>query len=407
MRFWLSVVLILPAVILFGCDASERSTQLFTEPIASPAKQISGEPNLVTGEDGNTYLSWIEKVDGAYHALRYAMFNGDGWSVPATVAEGKNWFVNWADIPSLAVLDDGTITAHWLERSDTLRYSYDVKLAQSVDGRNTWTSPVTPHRDGTRTEHGFVSMLPWSDGGVLAVWLDGRNFANEKKDEVFRNMTLRVAVVDREGRLSDEVELDARVCECCGTAAIKTASGALVAYRDRSDANVRDISVVRWHNGHWSPPYTLYQDDWEINGCPVNGPALAADGERVSAAWFTAAQDSARVQVILSDDEGATFSSPVRVDDGNPIGRVDLVMLEDGSSLVSWMENSDDDALLRIRRVHQDAQMDRAVTIATLSAARASGFPQMVRNRDTLLFAWTHVDENGNNIRTAKGSLSP
>ncbi|MDP6052393.1 MAG: sialidase family protein [Candidatus Latescibacteria bacterium] len=407
MRLWLSVVLILPAVILFGCDASERSTQLFTEPIASPAKQISGEPNLVVGEDGNTYLSWIEKVDGAYHALRYAMFNGDGWSVPATVAEGKNWFVNWADIPSLAVLDDGTITAHWLERSDTLRYSYDVKLAQSVDGRNTWTSPVTPHRDGTRTEHGFVSMLPWSDGGVLAVWLDGRNFANEKKDEVFRNMTLRAAVVDREGRLSDEVELDARVCECCGTAAIKTAGGALVAYRDRSDANVRDISVVRWHNGHWSPPYTLYQDDWEINGCPVNGPALAADGERISAAWFTAAQDSARVQVILSDDEGATFSSPVRVDDGNPIGRVDLVMLEDGSSLVSWMENRDDDALLRIRRVHQDGQMDRAVTLATLSAARASGFPQMVRNRGTFLFAWTHVDEDGNNIRTAKGSLSP
>ncbi len=90
MKLWLSVVFILPAVILFGCDASERSTQLFTDPIASPAKQISGEPNLVVGEDGNTYLSWIEKVDGAYHALRYAMFNGDGWSVPATVAEGKN-----------------------------------------------------------------------------------------------------------------------------------------------------------------------------------------------------------------------------------------------------------------------------------------------------------------------------
>ena len=407
MKLWLSVVFILPAVILFGCDASERSTQLFTDPIASPAKQISGEPNLVVGEDGNTYLSWIEKVDGAYHALRYAMFNGDGWSVPATVAEGKNWFVNWADFPSLAVLDDGTIAAQWLERSDTLRYSYDVKIGQSVDGRNTWTSPVTPHRDGTRTEHGFVSMLPWSDGGVLTVWLDGRNFANEKKDEVFRNMTLRAAVVDREGRLSDEVELDARVCECCGTSAVKTANGALVAYRDRSEANVRDISVVRWHNGHWSPPYTLYQDGWEINGCPVNGPALAAAGERVSAAWFTAAQDSARVQVILSDDDGATISSPVRVDDGNPIGRVDLVMLEDGSSLVSWMENSDDDALLRIRRVHQDGQMDRAVTIATLSAARASGFPRMVRNRDTFLFAWTHVDEDGNSIRTAKASLSP
>jgi hypothetical protein len=250
-------------------------------------------------------------------------------------------------------------------------------------------------------------MLPWSDGRVLAVWLDGRNFAKEKKDEVSRNMTLRAAVVDREGRLSDEIELDTRVCECCGTSAIKTASGALVAYRDRSEANVRDISVVRWHNGHWSPPYTLYQDGWEIYGCPVNGPALAADGERVAAAWFTAAQDSARVQVIFSGDEGVTFSSPVRVDDGNPIGRVDLVMLEDGSSLVSWMESSDDDALLRIRRVHQDGQLDRAVTIATLSAARASGFPRMVRNRDTFLFAWTHVDEDGNSIRTAKASLSP
>ena len=74
-----------------------------------------------------------------------------------------------------------------------------------------------PHRDNTQTEHGFVSLIPLSDGRLGAVWLDGRNMKNMKETEehapASESMTLRYAAIDADGKLSDETQLDERVCE--------------------------------------------------------------------------------------------------------------------------------------------------------------------------------------------------
>jgi hypothetical protein len=43
-------------------------------------------------------------------SLRFALKKGDGWSAPRVIAEGANWFVNWADFPSMVALP----TARWL-----------------------------------------------------------------------------------------------------------------------------------------------------------------------------------------------------------------------------------------------------------------------------------------------------
>ena len=60
--------------------------------------------------------------------------------------------------------------------------------------------------------------------------------------------------------------------------------------------------------------------------CPVNG-AVAAAGERVAVAWFTGADKTPRVKLAFSNDAGETFGQPVAVDDGNPTGRVDVLLL--------------------------------------------------------------------------------
>jgi hypothetical protein len=246
-----------------------------------------------------------------------------------------------------------------------------------------------------------VSLFPLEDG-IGMTWLDGRKFAEGPEGEPpTREMTVRFRRTDAQGRHGPEVLLDARTCDCCQTDAAATAQGPVVVYRDRSEEEIRDIYVTRLTEEGWSKGVAVHDDGWHIEGCPVNGPAVAARGDDVAVAWFTAAGDQPRVYVAFSDDAGATFGSPVRVDSGNPAGRVDLLMREDGSVLVSWLERTGGDgADVRLRRVESTGAVpedERVVT--TSSAERASGFPRMVEvpwDPDRVLLAWTDVSDAAN-----------
>ena len=348
--------------------------------LPTPALEGSIGPNLSVAPDGRVLLSWIDRLGDGRHALRFSVKQGDGWSAPRVIAEGADWFVNWADFPSIVALPDGSLAAHWLVKSAAATYAYDVQIARSTDGGTHWSAPIVPHRDGTPTEHGFVSLFPARDGRLAAAWLDGREGSA---------MTLRYAAVGPDGAMQDEALLDARVCDCCQTSAAVTAEGPLVVYRDRSGQEVRDIAAVGLRAGRWSEPRGLPADGWEIQGCPVNGPAVAASDGRVAVAWFTAANDAPRVRLAFSNDAGASFGAAVRVDDGNPLGRVDVALLDDGSAVVSWVESSPEGGSLRVRRIPADGEPGAAAIVLPAGAKLGNGFPQMARSGDTLVFAWT------------------
>ena len=361
--------------------------------VVTPAAAGSAEPNLAVGPDGAVYLTWVEPGADSAAALRFARMEGDGWGPPRTIASGKDWFVNWADFPSLAVLPDGRMAAHWLRRSGADKYAYDVNLATSTDGGATWSAPVVPHRDGVAAEHGFVSLFPLPGDSLGAVWLDGRRFVaggDGPGTPAAEEMTLAFTAYDRAGAQGAEQRLDARICDCCQTSAAITSRGPVVVFRDRLEGEVRDISIVRRVDGAWTQPAPVHRDGWVMPSCPVNGPAVAARDARVAVAWFTAGGDQPRVQLAFSTDAGATFGAPVRIDGGAAAGRVDVEMLDDGAALVTWMEDAGGgSAEVRVRRVAADGTAGPPATLAKLAAGRASGFPRMVRAGDRIVFAWT------------------
>ena len=389
-------------------EAGETHTRVSIDSIASPAGPGSAEPYLSVGNGGHVYMSWLEPADSG-HALRFAMHDGSAWTAPRTIVSRRDFFVNWADFPSLVVLDSQRLAAHWLQKNGTGTYAYGVRIAQSRDGGMSWDTPVTPHRDSSPNEHGFVAM--WRDSAQLgAVWLDGRKFKQAGHDasghDAGNEMMLLSTTLSPNGTRGEEVRLDERTCDCCQNAAAMTKSGPIVAYRNRSEDEIRDIYVTRRLGGKWTPGAAVHDDNWKIAACPVNGPALAADADRVALAWFTGARDTARVNVAFSDDAGATFGAPIRVDDGNPAGRVDVVLLGDGGALVSWIERiGGDTAAVRMRRISADGEAGATVTIASSSAARASGFPQMATTGSDVVFAWT-VPGRPSAIRVARTSLA-
>ena len=399
-----------PAPVNGSRSSSANNAPIIIRASDSPAGVDSREPELTATADGRIILSWVEKLADKRYALRFAVRDAKAWSPVGTVAEGENWFVNWADFPSVIALADGSLAAHWLVKSGTGTYAYDVNIARSKDGGKTWGKAIVPHTDGTQTEHGFVSMMPLPDGRVGAVWVDGRNLKDVKGHEeegepLPVSMTLRYAAIDAEGKLSDEAELDERVCECCQTSAAITADGPIAVYRDRSEKEVRDTYVVSNKQGNWSKPRPVFSDNWEINGCPVNGPAIAADGKRVAVAWYTEANDSPRVKVAFSNDAGATFGKAIEVDDGETRGRVDALLLPDGSVLVCWLSGNAEGGAIKVRRVQTDGSLGPPAVIAKTDISRSSGFPRMARLGDEVHFAWTEFGKPSY-VRTATANIS-
>lgn len=372
------------------------------ESLPSPAGPGSAEPNFAVARDGRVYLSWLEPAPDSSFALRLASFDGRNWSAPRTIRAGRDFFVNWADFPSIEVLADGRLAAHWLQRTGKSTYAYGVRIVMSSDGGATWGAPIIPHQDTSATEHGFVAL--WPDGQDLgAAWLDGRRF-NKEGHNPSNEMTVMSRVVG--GGKSAEQLLDPRACDCCQVTAAVTADGPIVAYRDRSADEIRDIYVVRHVNGKWTEPAPVYNDNWHIAACPVNGPSADANGRNVALAWFTAANDSARVKLAFSSNAGASFGSPMRVDDGAPGGRVDVQLLPDGSALVSWIERiGGDTAAVRARRIARDGRRGDGITVATSSVARASGFPRLARSGGHVFFAWTQPGRPSQ-VRTARLAIS-
>jgi hypothetical protein len=93
-------------------------------------------------------------------SLNWLTLNFDGEQTgKGVIAQGSSWFVNWADTPALAVLENGDWVAFWLERNDpSMPEGYDIRVVRSTDRGINWSTPISPHRDGTNTQHGFVSM---------------------------------------------------------------------------------------------------------------------------------------------------------------------------------------------------------------------------------------------------------
>lgn len=366
---------------------------LEVRPIETPAAPGSAQPQLTVSERG-VLLSWVER-SGDKASLKFAERTKDGWTAPKTVASGTDWFVNWADVPSVVRLADNSLYGHWLQKSGPDTYAYDVRLARSTDDGQSWTPSFTPHNDGTKTEHGFASLFQMPGAGLGLVWLDGRAMKSEGHDGHggSGDMSVRGATFDRSGKQIAETAVDLRVCECCPTAAAVTSDGPIIAYRDRSAAEIRDIYIARLVNGKWTEPVAVHDDNWHIAACPVNGPALSADGRRVAIAWFTAKGEQGHAFVAFSDDAGKSFGAPVQVDDFSALGRVDIALLDDGSAVATWIEFQEGRAQFKLRRVDAGGAKGAAMTVSNLVASRASGYPRLARSGNELVFAWTESSQ--------------
>ncbi|MBQ0802707.1 exo-alpha-sialidase [Sulfitobacter sp. M220] len=378
---------------------------------AAPVGIGAREPSLATLPDGRIILSWTEEK-GAESEVRMAILDGSEWSDARTIHKSSKIYINWADFPSVAVLADGGLAAQWLKLNGEGDYQYDVNIAFSKDEGRSWTEPLVPHDDRSQREHGFVSLVPDQFGGLTALWLDGREYDSQTEGENFENaMQLRARQINSDGTMKPESLLDARACTCCQTSAARTASGDIVAvYRDRTADEIRDISIVRSTGRDWTQPLTVHDDGWEIAGCPVNGPAVDTMDDKVSVIWFTAAENKPEVHIAFSDDGGAQFDEPLRIDLGTAAGRVDVLQMPDGSALALWIEYVGGGEAIVMCHISRSTGCAAPQALHINRGGGSIGFPRMARGDANTFVAWTQPTGGGDGdtkIRMVEVAVTP
>jgi hypothetical protein len=155
---------------------------------------------------------------------------------------------------------------------------------------------------------------------------------------------------------------------------------ALLVWRGHGKDGLRDLRFSRLRDGNWTPPALLNPDGWRSAADPVGeGPSLDSRGAHVAVAWFTAAEGP-RINVSVSSNAGVQWLMPNRVDDIAPLGRVSIVLLDDGAQLVSWVEQLGGHYLILLRRISPRGTLSVPVQLVRLPTD--PGHPRLTRVKD-------------------------
>lgn len=389
-----------------GTDANWTTSE-----VANPSLTNSGESSLFVDENGEVYLSWIDLVDDTLSMLKYAKLEDGEFRSPQLIAKGSDWFVNWADFPSLTKFPKSNkLLAHWLQKSNVGTYDYDIRVSSSNVNKNIWSRSQILHDDGVAAEHGFASIVPFRQK-LLAVWLDGRNMVKEEiMDKEGHDhghgagaMTLRSALIDLDNSVSRRIELDSEVCECCQTDVAVTEDGPIVVYRNKSIDNIRDIYYTRAIGEDWTIPKPIFEDNWKISGCPVNGPRVDTYKNQVAIAWYSGADQ--KIKTVFSEDNGNTFSDTLIINQSETIGRVDVSYVGDKDFVISYMDAEDDEAKIKLCHINHDIGINRRIILGETSASRGSGFPRLGNTEDGIYVSYTYVDSTAQRVITKRVTI--
>lgn len=241
-------------------------------------------------ESGEPVMSWVEVDSSGKKILRISFWEGKtgAFSDIKSFSLPEHTSVHEEGMPKTAVKGDGTLMV-FFEVSVSSPHSKwgvsDIWFVSSPDRGGSWTaaSSVFPEKP-EKFSISFSGVARLADGEIGIGWL------GTSPDPDATGRAVYFARTSGGEKFGEPVLVDPSACECCRVAVSASEDGkVMVAYRDLLPGSVRDISLVISDDGgkSFSDPIPFTGDDWEVEGCPHNGPSLAAAGDRIRAAWFT------------------------------------------------------------------------------------------------------------------------
>jgi hypothetical protein len=341
----------------------------------------------------------------------YAAFSRDGgahFSAPVRVNDVPGDAIAGGEQPPRIVIKDQRVNVVWVSKHDG---AAAIRAAASNDGGATFSRATTITPSGLTGARGWESAALSDDGALHAVWLDGRNAAPAPPHEHHAPHApgapsapyapMRQDIYHAIWRGTDppvETQVAANVCFCCKTAIVTHGRDVYVAWRHLFGGSIRDIAVARSADGGatFSAPVRVSADNWKIDACPDDGPAMAVDASGVlHIVWPTMVHDTAGDRIAIfeaeSADAGATFTPRRRVDTATASAAHPRIAIGPAGPAVVWDELAEGE-----RRAWMRAGDGQAVALST----GAGNYPAVAATGRSFVAGWTEQDGERAIVRT-------
>lgn len=201
-----------------------------------------------------------------------------------------------------------------------------IRYTISKDGGNTWTVPVSVDSDPTPLVRGFFDAVVLPNDEIAVAYL--KDVKNSTKHE---ERDLRM-VITKNGVFQEEKLIDPVVCDCCNISLLVDSKGTLnVYYRDNNN-DIRDIAkMTSADNGTtFSKSQILFNDQWQLKGCPHSGATSSVFGESALVSWFSGtATNSSGLRVVTNEGKRLFVLD-------NPTAKNSYLVTAPNASVVVW-----------------------------------------------------------------------
>ncbi len=261
-----------------GCSKPDTLPSLRCATAPSFTFDNAGRLWAVWASRGHVYVQFSDNQGRSYNEAVAAN------RVPEPVAaRGENR-------PKIGLDQNGRIYLTWTRKLGE-RFTGNVRFSYSDDRGRHFSEPITVNDNLELTSHRFDALSISSRGEVFVAWLDKRDrLFTERAGQKYTGAALYYARLndDRRGFSVNRKVAD-HSCECCRIAvALDTDQKPVFLWRHIFGANIRDHALVKVSGPDSVGPVTrVSYDQWEIDGCPHHGPAIAiADSGIYHMVWF-------------------------------------------------------------------------------------------------------------------------
>ncbi|MGE0448086.1 MAG: sialidase family protein [Vicinamibacterales bacterium] len=321
------------------------------------------------------------------------------------------------------------IAVVWTTKGET---GTSLLTSTSVDGGRAFgASRIVPGSDAVGNR-GWESIASMPGGGFMAAWLDHRLLAApqsssdgehahmhegshaassmSERDGVATAQLSQIYVAPVESG-ADAHPVAAGVCYCCKTAIAAVSDTVLLAWRHVYAGNMRDIAFTRSNDGGrtFAPPVRISEDNWHLEGCPDDGPAMGVDAEgTIYIVWPSVIDEAAgpvKSLFLTTSTDGQHFAPRQQLPTVGQAHHPQISVARDGAVAVVWDESGEGTRQLAAIGARRAA--DGVVHFGEpVRAGDVGMYPTVVWSEGRWLRAWTAGDPGHSVVRVAPVRLT-
>jgi hypothetical protein len=337
--------------------------------------------------DGSLYLAWSA---GGKVMVAHSTDLGKTFAPAVSITPEPAKIDSGPDArPKIAIDERGRVTVAYAVLRDQ-QYNGRVLVSHSTDGGATFSPPQPITADATSQRFETVAIDP--SGDVFAAWIDKRNAAAARRDgKTYPGAALAFAWSSDGGTSFAPTTIAAdETCECCRLAvAFAGSHQPVIAFRNVFDGHTRDHAVITFADAKTPGSVRRVSNDgWKVDVCPHQGPSLAIGAHySYHVTWFTGEPSRKGLYYARSTDAGAHFSAPMPVGDAGRRAERPYVSAQDGKVRLVWKEFDGEGTAIKVM-ISADDGVTWSTPRIVAATADASDQPLLVADRGRPYLSW-------------------